>query len=241
MIDAVHIYDEEIQEPQSVWQEVLAEQAEQERNMMFRHNWVPLTYNWVIAFTAMLLIIALAGWGIQAHKEHRDAGIVATARESWEQEQQAAANAENEKKEQEARSYEAFLLLEKQYCGKALYGIHRFVEKYHYDELDLKTYLRSAFNRVDTMLQGKNFTEEERAQALHDVLFGGQYLASQENNPTLKEYEDVAEEALREWHAEQAKPVDLRYQFAELTESGIYLKNDINADGYARRWHARWS
>lgn len=238
MIDAVHIYDEEIQEPQSIWQEVLAEQAEQERNMMFRHNWVPLTYNWVIAFTAMLLIIALAGWRIQKHAEIRDEAIRTEARAEWDAERQAEADAENEKKEQEARSYEAFLQLEKQYCGKALYGIHLFVEKYHYDELDLKTYLRSAFNRVDELLQGKDFTEEERAQALHDVLFGGQYLACKEDNPALKEYEDVSEESLLEWHAETTKPVDLKYQFAELTESGIYLKNDINADGYARRWHA---
>ena len=97
-----------------------------------------------------------------------------------------------------------------------------------YEDADFWTYYRSAFNRADAT-----------GKSLHEVLSQeGQYLGYSENNVMLEKYRKVAEEAVREWHSESSKPCDLSYQFAELTPSGIWLKADLNADGYARRWRA---
>ena len=218
-------------------QEVFAEQAGRESDMKFRHPWFNLFYNWLIVIVSVLLILALVKYGADIRQKLHDDAIRQETAEAIAAERKAEEDAENARKEAEATAFETLLNEEIMDCSKALYGIHLFVEKYHYTEDDLVTYLRSAFNRVDTILQGKEVTEEERAKTLHDVLFGGQYLACQENNPFLLEYQTVSRKALLEWHEEgQSKPIDLKYQFAELREDGIWLKNDINADGYARRW-----
>ena len=114
--------------------------------------------------------------------------------------------------------------------AKAFYGIRNFIVKYHYTEKDLKTYARCMFNRADA----KN--------GLYDLetVIGrkDQFLGYDSKNPVLNEYYTVAQAAVEEWHRETVKPCDVSYQYAELTENGIYLAAEFGADGYARRWQA---
>ena len=112
--------------------------------------------------------------------------------------------------------------------AKAFYGIRLFVDKYGYTEKDFETYARCIFNRADA--GNGNLIEVIRRE--------GQFLGYSEQNPVIDEYYEMALKFVQQWHSETTKPVDASYQFAELTESGIWLKNDINADGYARRWRA---
>ena len=210
-----------------IFQQVLEEQSEQERNMMFRHNWVPLTYNWIIAATMVMLLISLAGWGIRLHKEHRDAEIVATARASWEQERQAEEDAKAAELEAAMSSESAVMEREAAAIAKAFYGIRNFVDKYHYTKDDLITYARCIFNRVDS----------NNANTVQSVVSAPeQFLAYSEKNPVLTEYYDIALETVKAWHYETLKPCDASYRYAELTDRGIFLTSEFNADGYARRW-----
>lgn len=212
-----------------IFQQVLQEQEERERNMEFRNNWVPLTYNWIIAVVAVALFISFAAWGIRIHKEHRDADLVATARASWEQEQKAEADARAAELAAAQASEAAVMEREATAIAKAFYGIRNFIDKYHYTKDDLLTYARCIFNRV----------ESSNANTVESVVAAPeQFLAFSEHNPVLTEYYDIALEAVQAWHSETLKPCDVSYRFAELTERGIYLTAEFNADGYARRWHS---
>lgn len=208
-------------------QQVFADQRKREAYATFRNPWVPLFYNYVIALTILVMAASFVWWGLDIHTRHRADALTEAALADYKAEQQAAVDAENLRREAEAKSIEAIMRAEATDCAKALYGIRLFVEKYNYSDADLKTYLRSAFNRADAT-----------GRSLHEVFADGQYLAYSENNQTLTDQQRLAEEAVREWHEESTKPCDLSYQFAELTPSGIWLKNDLHADGYARRWRA---
>ena len=208
-----------------ILQGIFEKRAEEERGLSARHPWVPIFFNWLVAAVLVMLAISFALWGIEIKIQTTAEALTAEAMETREQEQKAAEDSEKERQEALAASEEAIIEAESRDCARALYGIRRFIEKYGYSESDLLTYLRSAFNRADAKVLN-----------LHDVLSDGQYLEYKESNDVLTEYLQVSEKAVREWHTEKAKPCDVSYQFAELTEKGIWLKNDINADGYALRW-----
>lgn len=205
--------------------EVFAERARQEEYMTFRNSWVPLFYNWLIAGLLVLLVFSFIKWGIDIRIERRADALTAQALAAQEAEQQAAARAEQQQKQAEAEAAANSLDEKASDCAKAIYGIRRFIDKYHYSDADLMTYLRSAFNRCDATGKG-----------LKEVLFDGQYLASYDTNPTLQEHVKLAKRAILEWETETSKPCDISYQFAELTDRGIYLVTEPGADGYAIRW-----
>ena len=205
--------------------EVFAERARQEEYMTFRNSWVPLFYNWLIAALLVLLVFSFIKWGIDIRIERRADALTAQALAEQEAEQQAAAQAEQQQKQAEAEAAANSLDAKASDCAKAIYGIRRFIDKYHYSDADLKTYLRSAFNRSDAT-----------GKSLHDVLFDGQYLDSRETNIALTEHKKLAKKAIMDWETETSKPCDIAYQFAELREDGIWLTTEPGADGYARRW-----
>ena len=97
------------------------------------------------------------------------------------------------------------------------------MEKYHYSEADIETYIWSAFNRADA-----------RGMDLADV-FGeeGQYIAYSDKNTITPEYREMARRFVDRWLDEE-RPCDPGYQYAELLPQGIFLF--ITRDG--RRWHA---
>lgn len=207
--------------------EVFRERDEKEAELEYRHPWVPIITRWIIALLLAVLLIASFIYWVGATIERKAEVKTTEAKAVWDAEQEAKEQAEAERQAAIAASEAETIKAEVEYCSKALYGIRRFFEKYGYSELDGITYLRSAFNRADAT-----------GKSLHDVLSDGQYLAYDESNQVLKEYEQISKKAVQEWHEETVKPCDLDYQFAELTDRGVYLVTDPNADGYARRWRA---
>lgn len=209
-------------------EEYLQRQAEIERDMCFRHPWVNIVYNYVIASMIVALMVSFIVWGLDIRTRRQAEEMTATALASWQAEQQAAADAAEQEQAAIRASEEWLMQQEATAAAKALFPVQNFVDRYHYSESDLLTYLRCMANRADAA--GATLQEV--------VAQPGQFLGYADSNPVLTEYYDLAYRFIDEWRHEATKPVDSSYQWAELTPSGIYLKNEFNADGYARRWHA---
>ena len=208
--------------------EILEMHQKQEQDMLFRHSWVNLFYNWLIAILIVILFAGFISWGIRIRRDTRDEVIRAQviAEMDAEHEQMMADAAA---REAEIKASKETVLKESSNAGaKALYPLGNFITKYHYSEQDLETYLRSGWNRH--ILTGESLESVFSASQ--------QYLGYADNNPILTEYYNLAYRCFSEWEEEQTSPCDPSFQWAELTENGIYLKNNFNADGYARRWHA---
>ena len=210
--------------------EITAAQTARERLLTWRYPWFNVVYNYLIALVVFALACSLYGWGLDVWAQRRaDAQTKATveAMEMARQEEEAAKAAELAAAQ---KSEAAIMQREAEAVAKAFYGIRNFIVKYHYTEKDLKTYARCMFNRADA------------TNGLYDLetVIGrkDQFLGYDSKNPVLNEYYTVAQAAVEEWHRETVKPCDVSYQYAELTEKGIYLAAEFGADGYARRFHA---
>ena len=209
-------------------EEILAARAQEEALLRFRHRWVDLFYNWMIAGLVVALFVSFVVWGLDIRSRRMADEMTATALASWQAEQAAAAEAEQQEIAAVRASEEYVMKQEATAAAKALFPVQNFVEKYHYGESDLLTYLRCMANRADAA--GTTLAEV--------VAEPQQFLGYSDNNPVLTEYYDLAYRFVNEWRHEETKPCDSSYQWAELTPTGIYLRNEFKADGYARRWHA---
>lgn len=211
-------------------QKILEEQDAREKLLMWKHPWVNVFYNYLVAALLIALSVSLYGWALDVWTQHRADAQTEAVLAAYQAEQQAAEDARLQELAAIQASEEAVIEREATAIAKAFYGIKNFVEKYHYTDEDLITYARCIFNRVDAS-KGINSV---------DVILStpDQFLAYAENNPVLTEFYQIAHEAVTEWHNETVKPCDLSYRYAELTENGIYLSNEFNADGYSRRWRA---
>lgn len=203
----------------SILREIFEEQREHEEELMFRNPSVPFWYNWIIASLIVALFVSFAIWGIDIHTQKTAEKMTATALASWQSEQIV-------QDESAASSQEYVIEQESTAMAKAFYGIDRFVEKYHYTEDDLITYARCMFNRA------------ENADLVSVITKPEQFTGYSDGNQVIAKYKQLAERLVREWHEETVRPCDTAYIFAELTPDGIFLKKDLHADGYARRWHA---
>ena len=203
----------------SILQEIFREQREQEEVLMFRNPSFSFWYNWLIAVTVLALFVSFAIWGIDIHTKRTAEKMTATALASWQSEQVV-------QDESAATSQEYVINAEATAMAKAFYGIDKFIEKYHYDESDLVTYARCMFNRA------------ENADLVSVIARPEQFTGYSDGNQVIAEYKQLAQRLITEWHEETVKPCDTAYIFAELTPEGIFLKKDLHADGYARRWHA---
>lgn len=209
-------------------EEYFNKQAELETLLCFRHPCFNLFYNWLIGILIIILCGSFVWWGLDIHSRHMADEMLATTL--------AAMDEENRQMMEAAEAEEAALKASKEETlkraatagAKALYPLDNFITKFHYSESDLVTYLRSGWNRH--ILTGKPI-EEVFAEP-------EQYLGYSDNNPVLTEYYNLCYRCFSEWEDEVTSPCDHSFQWAELTENGIYLKNKFNADGYARRWHA---
>lgn len=207
---------------------VFAEREEREQLLRWKHPGFDFIYNWLVAITALALMVAAVVWAVQIHRDHRDAELVAEAYAAWTAEAEATAQAAQAEAEAVQQSQEVVMAREATALAKAFYGIRLFTEKYGYSEKDYETYARCMFNRADA---GSGRLVEVIAQ-------DGQFVGYSDANTVLEDDYNLALKLIRAWHEETTKPCDLSYQFAELTPQGIFLKADINADGYARRWRA---
>ena len=203
-------------------------QAEIETTMCFRHPWFNMAYNYLVAVCILVLFASFVWWGIDIHTRRQAEAMTAAvlAQMDAEHEQMIAA-AEAEQAAIKA-SEEHIMTEEAKVIAKAFYGIRNFVDKYGYTTTDLETYARCIFNRADAT-----------GQSIEEVVSKkDQFLGYAEGNQLVKEYYDQAIRFVNDWHNEEVKPCDSSYQWAELNEDGIWLRNSFKADGYARRWHA---
>ena len=203
----------------AILHDIFREQREQEEVLMFRNPSFSFWYNWIIAVTVLALFVSFAIWGIDIKTQRTAEKMTATALASWQSEQVV-------QDESAVTSQEYVINAEATAMAKAFYGIDRFVEKYHYDESDLITYARCMFNRA------------ENADLVSVIARPEQFTGYSDGNQVIAQYKQLAERLIREWHEETVRPCDTAYIFAELTPDGIFLKKDLHADGYARRWHA---
>ena len=209
-------------------EEILAKHKQMEDEMNFRHPWFNMFYNYVVAVCVFLLCASFWWWGMDIHTNRiAETKLAETLAAMDEENRQMIAAAEAEEKALKA-SKEETLKRAATAGAKALYPLDNFITKYHYSESDLITYLRSGWNRH--ILTGKPI-EEVFAEP-------EQYLGYADNNPVLTEYYNLCYKCFSEWEDEVTNPCDPSFQWAELTENGIYLKNQFNADGYQRRYHA---
>ena len=207
---------------------VLRERAAQEDLLASRHPWAPFVINWFVAGLMVVFLVASLVWGLNIRTENKAREMAETALASFQAEQQAAADAKELELEQARLSEEYVQKQEAQAVARAIYGIRNFVEKYGYSNADLETYVRCMLNRADATGQS----------VIEVVSKKGQFLGYSDDNPLVQEYYDLALRLVADWHAETVKPCDSSYQFAELTPEGVFLKTDINADGFSRRWRA---
>lgn len=209
---------------------ITQERMRKERDMMFRHPWVPILYNYLIAGLLIALTVSIYGWALNVWADARAKEKSAADLAAYQAEQQATEDARLKELAAAQASEDAIIKREATAIAKAFYGIRNFVEKYHYSDEDLTTYARCVFNRVDAS-KGLNSVEVI-------VSTPEQFLAYADGNPVLSEFYEIAQDAVTEWHNETVRPCDISYRYAELTEQGIYLVSEFGADGYARRWHA---
>ena len=205
-----------------ILKEIFREQREREEELMFRNPSFSFWYNWIIAVTVLSLFVSFAIWGIDIHTKNTAEKMTATALASWQSEQVV-------QDESAATSQEYVINAEAEALAKAFYGIDRFVEKYHYTEDDLITYARCIFNRTD---------RTDSKDLIRVISEPNQFTGYSDGNQVIADYKQLATRLIREWHEETVRPCDTAYIFAELTPDGIFLKKDLHADGYARRWHA---
>jgi hypothetical protein len=210
--------------------QITAGQTAREKLLQWRYPWFNVVYNYLIAGLIIALTCSLYGWALDVWAQNRADTQTRAAVEAAELAHREAEAARAAELAAAQKSEAAIMQREAEAVAKAFYGIRNFIVKYHYTEKDLKTYARCMFNRADA------------ADGLYvlETVIGrkDQFLGYDSKNPVLNEYYTVAQAAVEEWHRETVKPCDVSYQFAELTESGIYLAAEFGADGYARRWQA---
>lgn len=220
-----------------------AENREKIRYLDLKH---PLVIPLVRAFSILLgvmLVFSLIGWAINIRTNHIAEAYAATAISDYQAEQDAIAADVAAKAEAERKSLDVIMNSWADDGAKAVYGIRNFIDKYGYSEADIRTYIRCMLDRMDLTESMNGKTKDEVLEYIknypgvfHSIVGQeAQFLAYSDNNPVLKEYKDPVLKEIKAYFEESAKPWDSSFRFAELNPDGIFLVQDINSDGYARR------
>lgn len=215
----------------AIFQGIFAEQAAYEEELRFRNPSFSFWYNWLVRSLVLALFVSFALWGIDSWANYKAKDMTNKAFAAWEAEQTV-------QDESAAESQEYVIGLESDAVAKAFMGIQLFIEKYHYSEADLATYARCMFNRADRESDSKSADPTDSSNLIRVISAPNQFTGYSSTNQVLADYKDLAEKLVREWHSETVKPCDTAYIFAELTPEGIFLKKDLHASPYDRRWHA---
>lgn len=209
---------------------VFNENEEKIRNMVFRHPWVNIVYNWIIVGIIILLTISFISWGIRISNDRKVASMFALAMADFDAEQLAKEEEAAEARRQLEQS-EAFVEQKMaESLGLMYQGADKFTDKYGYSERDFKTYGRCVFNRVENPAYSNDIFEV--------INQDDQWVGYNKNAALQDKYYQMALRHIKEWRHETTKPCSNDYLWAELTPNGIYLKNNFHADGYAIRWRA---
>lgn len=210
--------------------EIDAEYTRQIQNLRFRHRKAHDLYKVFAFLVALALSVSLYGWGLDLWAQRRADQQTADARVLWNAELAAKEDAHAAQLAAAQKSEAAILDRWAKSGAKMLYGIRNFIDKYHYDESDLETYLQCAYDRY---LFGNRLTDIETIIAQE-----GQFTGYSDGSPVLDEYYRISRDFFEGKLHEESLACDPSYRFAELTSQGIYLVDQFGADGYVRRYHA---
>ena len=209
-------------------EEILEMHRQQEADMIFRHPWFYMAYNYLIAVCVVALFISFFWWGIGIHTRKEAEAMTAQLLAQMDMEHEEMMKAAEAEQAALLASEEHIMTEEAKVVAKAFYGIRNFVDKYGYTDKDFETYARCIFNRADATGDSIESVVSKKDQ----------FLGYAEGNQLVKDYYDLAIRFVDEWHHETVKPCDIRYQFALLDDDGIWLVKNFNADGKERRWQA---
>ena len=209
-------------------EEILEMHRQQEADMIFRHPWFNVFYNYVIAVCVVALFISFFAWGIDIHTKKQAEAMTAQLLAQMDEEHDQMMKAAEAEQAALLASEEHIMTEEAKVVAKAFYGIRNFDDKYGYTASDFETYARCIFNRADATGDSIEAVVSKK----------GQFLGYADGNQLVKDYYDMAIRFVDEWHHETVKPCDIRYQFALLDDDGIWLVKNFNADGKERRWKA---
>lgn len=227
---------------EAIWKEILSEETKKRKELNQKYPWFEIVYNWKLVICVFALFISFIIWGVNIHTERTAVAYATAAVAEKEAEYQARQNALLQEEKQKQLSEENVMGRMATLAAKACYGIRNFEEKYGYSERDFKTYVRCMCNRVDYAIALMSDAEREAVTLDYtELLFKavveqeGQFLAYSEKNPALNTYYKWAFEEINDWRHESAKPWDISFRFAELNDDGIWLVQNPNSNGYARR------
>lgn len=209
-------------------EEYFERQRQLEAEMCFRHPWFNVFYNYLVAVCVVALLGSFIWWGIDIHTRNRAEAMTAELLAQMDAEHNSMMAEAEAQQLAFLASEEHIMTEEAKVIAKAFYGIRNFVDKYGYTAADLETYARCIFNRADATGDSIEAVASKKDQ----------FLGYASGNQLVKEYYDLAIRFVDEWHHEEVKPCDTSFVFAELRPDGIWLKQELHADGYARRWQA---
>lgn len=208
----------------SIFRDINREQSEYEHLLQWRYPWFNMVFNYCYAFLALLLAVSLIWWSGNVYRARIEAEAQIERDRILEEE---AAMAEEQKRKETEEMLDRWA----EAGAKMLWGIRDFRNLYGYTAKDLETYLRCAWNRY---LEGKKLTDIETI-----IFKDGQFTGCYRTNAAPDRDKSFARSCFEKFLAEEIPACDTSYTFAELTPDGIFLIDEIGADGYALRWKAR--
>ena len=214
-----------------IFQQILDEQRNRERELVKKHPWFPVFYNWLIAILLVFLAASFIMWGVKIHTDRQISIASATALADYQAEQEA--------KEREAQ---AVLLAERnsaqakkdrdiELMAKFLEGLSGFVKNKGYTDVDLYTYGQCPLNRVLNPAFWCTTLEEALRQE-------NQWVGYSENNQVTKANKELATRIINEFYDDATRPCGYEYCWTEFTDKGLYLKSDFGPASFNNTWRA---
>lgn len=214
---------------------IFAAQKREEKELSEKYPAFNVFYNWGTMILILILIFGFIQWGVRSSNERKVSSLVAVAMADYQAEQQALADAEADKKAEEAKKLaESKAVIEHNVCTKlalVYQGADKFVDKYGYSERDFKSLGRCIFNRTENPAYPDDII---KVIDQPDQWVG--YYA--QNITPMDKYYQMAVKHYREWKSETTKPISNDYLWAEYTSKGIFLKYKYDAGPYDPRWRA---
>ena len=131
----------------AILQDVDAEYSHQVECLRFRHKKANDIYKLIVFLLVLGLSVSLYSWGLDVWAQHRADQQTEDARKVWSKELADKEAAAMQAQAEAEKAKETSLDAEAETLAKAFYGIHLFIDKYHYTDSDLETYARCIFNR----------------------------------------------------------------------------------------------
>ena len=212
------------------FKEVVKEQNLRTKQLSKKHPWYPIAMNWLMVILIIALVISCVVWHMDTKAEIKAMAYAEEAVSEYQAELDAMEQAKRdnliaEQMAEKTRRENDILLM-----AKAFAGIDKFVEKYRYNENDIRTYGECMINRV--INQGNGFPD-----TLSEVIMQeSQWTGFSDRNQVIDKYYEIAKELVNNFYDDIPRPCSADYCWAELRKEGIFLKNEFSDSNYVRTW-----